>query len=158
MTARSLCVSNLEQQKLIREACIRLLTRREHSQKELLNKLAVHGFEQVDIQRGIDRLDEEGWQSDERFAESYTRHRIKKGFGPLKINYELRQRGIEGFDFEPIVLELADSWFQLLVLLYEKKYLEKGCLSQKEKQKRSRFLQQRGFSHEMIHSLFKRGT
>lgn len=145
----------LELAKEIREVCLRLLTRREHSQLELLNKLALKGFERDKSQKIIADLVEEGWQSDERFAESYARYRIKKGFGPVKISYELRQRGVVGFDLEPVVLDLADSWFDLLKQLYSKKYTDKGMLSQKEWLKRSRFLQQRGFSHEMIKTVLK---
>jgi len=143
----------LEFAKEIREVCLRLLTRREHSQLELLNKLSLKGFDRYDSQKIIDGLTEEGWQSDERFAESYARYRIKKGFGPVKISYELRQRGITNFDLDAVVLDLADSWLDLLEQLYYKKYTDDGPLAQKEWLKRSRFLQQRGFSHEMIKTL-----
>jgi len=43
---------------------LRLLARREHSQQELLNKLALRGFEQDDAQPVIDEMAEQGWQDD----------------------------------------------------------------------------------------------
>ena len=144
-----------ESQKEIRRICLGLLTRREYSQQELLIKLVIKGFEQLDSQSVIDDLVNEGWQSDDRFAEAYARYRIKKGYGPIKISYELRQRGIEAFDLEWVVLDLAESWFELLEQVYDKKYAGNNAISFKEWPKRIRFLQQRGFSGDMIKQLFK---
>ncbi len=147
--------STVDSEKEIRENCLRLLVRREHSQRELLDKLAIKGIERRATQVIIDQLIDEGWQSDDRFAESYARYRIRKGFGPVKITYELKQKGISDFDLDPVVLDVADSWFDLLTQVYHKKYADNGELSQKERLKRSRFLQQRGFSHEMINIVLK---
>ncbi|NOR69417.1 MAG: regulatory protein RecX [Methylomarinum sp.] len=144
-----------ESAKDIRHICLRLLTRREYSQLELLNRLDVKGFSHAESQIIIDDLAEQGWQSDLRFAESYARYRIKKGYGPIKIGYELQQRGIESFDFDTVVFDLADDWDDLLRQVYERKYSDEKTLLSKEWLKRSRFLQQRGFSGELINRLFK---
>lgn len=143
---------SLQQQ--IKAHCIQLLTRREHSQGELRDKLYNKGFEGVDVETVITDLAENGWQSDLRFAESYSRYRIRKGFGPIKIRYELQLRGIRGFNLDDVVLELAEDWFELLRQLYCKKYSDDGQPSQKEWLKRSRFLLQRGFSGELIKQLY----
>jgi len=142
--------NDFEPVKEIREKCIRLLMRREHSQRELLDKLALKGFDRSEIQLVIDTLVDEGWQNDDRFAESYARYRIRKGFGPVKITYELRQRGIVGFNLDPVVLDLTGSWFDLVEQVYHKKFADNKPTSEKEWLKQSRFLQQRGFSHELI--------
>ena len=76
----------------IKESCLRLLARREHSQKELLNKLLVKGFDKDEILAVIEEFALQGWQSDSRYAESYARHRIQKGYGPISIAYELRKQ------------------------------------------------------------------
>ncbi len=144
-----------ESQKQIREICLRLLSRREHSQQELLNKITGKGFERSEIQLIIDDLAEQGWQSDFRFAESYARFRVKKGYGPIKISYELRQRGIEYFDLESVVLDFADDWSEILEQVYRKKYTDDKILTNKEYVKRCKFLQQRGFSNEMIRAIVK---
>jgi len=141
--------------KNIRDICLRLLTRRDYSQLELLDRLANKGFSRTESQTIIDDLAAQGWQSDQRFAESYARYRIKKGYGPIKISYELKQRGIESFDLDRVVFDLADDWGDLLQQIYHKKYTDDSALSNKEWLKRSRFLQQRGFSGELINRLFK---
>ena len=138
----------------IKESCIRLLARREHSQKELLNKLLVKGLAKDDILAVIDELAQQGWQSDSRYAESYTRHRIQKGYGPIFIAYELRKNGIDAVNFEDIMQKMADSWMELLEQVYIKKYGHDLLLDRNEWAKRSRFLMQRGFSGTMISALF----
>jgi len=148
-------VINAESQKNIRECCVRLLSRREHSQQELLDKLAIKGFDRTETQLIVDDLAAQGWQSNQRFAESYSRYRIKKGYGPIKIICELQQRGIEECDLDAVVMDIAEGWGELLEQVYEKKYPDDTKLTNKEWLKRNRFLQQRGFSGEMIRTLFK---
>jgi regulatory protein len=138
----------------IKEFCLRLLARREHSQKELLNKLLVKGFDKDDVLAVIEELARQGWQSDLRYAESYARHRINKGYGPVFIAYELRKNGVDTVDFEDIVQRTAGSWLDLLEQIYTKKYGHDLLLDRSEWAKRSRFLMQRGFSGTMIGALF----
>ncbi len=146
---------NAELRKNIRELCVRLLSRREHSQQELLDKLATKGFDRTETQLIVDDLAAQGWQSNQRFAESYSRYRIKKGYGPIKIICELQQRGIEDYDLDAVVMDIADGWSEVLDQVYIKKYPDDKVLTNKEWFKRNRFLQQRGFSGEMIKTLFK---
>jgi regulatory protein len=134
----------------IKEICLRLLARREHSQKELLNKLLIKGFDKDDILAVIEELARQGWQSDLRYAESYARHRIQKGYGPISVTYELRQNGIDAVDREDIVQKTAGSWMDLLEQVYTKKYNHDALMDRSEWAKRSRFLLQRGFSGAMV--------
>lgn len=139
----------------IKNSCLYLLTRREHSQKELLSKLTAKGFKSTDIAPVIAELAAQGWQSDTRYAESYTRHRLKQGYGEIAIAYELKQNGITGFDIESILFDVADSWLSLIEQVYQKKYPDNKNISLPERAKRSRFLLQRGFSSALIQQLFK---
>ena len=149
--AQTLQTSDL---KAIKDYCLGLLVRREHSQKELLNKSLLKGWGSDDIIAVIDELAVQAWQSDTRYAESYTRHRINKGYGPLWISYELRKNGIDNFNLDDVVLQTAGSWMDLLELVYSKKYKQASVLDRNEWAKRSRFLMQRGFSSTMISTLF----
>ena len=138
----------------IKESCLRLLARREHSQNELLNKFLVKGFAKDDILAVIEELAGQGWQSNSRYAESYTRHRIQKGYGPIFITYELRKNGVDEVDLEGIVQKTAGSWIDLLEQVYTKKYGHDSLMDRNEWAKRSRFLMQRGFPVTMISALF----
>jgi regulatory protein len=155
--------------KEIKEVCLRILSGREHSKQELLQKLAAKGYGHNDALAVIDELAREGWQNDLRYAESHARSRILKGYGPVRIVYELRQNGIDtafnegygirppraDFDLEGLVQATAGSWMALLERVYTKKYGGGRQLEANERAKRSRFLIQRGFTGTMISELFK---
>jgi len=139
---------------------LRLLTGREHSRKELLQKLAVKGFAKESIEPILEELSAENWQSDARYAESYARSRILKGYGPTFIAYELRQHGIDLgktplFDLEALAESVAGGWMALLQQIYSKKYGNDPIPNRNEWAKRSRFLLQRGFTNAMIADLLK---
>jgi regulatory protein len=144
----------------IRAECLRLLTGREHSRKELTQKLSAKGFTKESIEPVLDQLAEENWQSDARYAESYARSRILKGYGPVFIVYELRQNGIDldhlpSFDLEALAESVAGGWMAILRQVYRKKYGSGPAPNRNEWAKRGRFLQQRGFTAPMIAELFK---
>ncbi|WP_262967152.1 regulatory protein RecX [Methylobacter psychrophilus] len=138
----------------IKECCLRLLARREHSQKELLNKLLLRNFNKDEILAVIEDFALQGWQSDLRYAESYARSRIQKGYGPVAVTYELRKNGIEAFNLDDVVQQTVSSWMVLLEQVYSKKYGQDLLIDRNEWAKRSRFLMQRGFSGTMISALF----
>ncbi|HIL93525.1 MAG TPA: regulatory protein RecX, partial [Cycloclasticus sp.] len=96
----------------LRAGCFALLARREHSQRELRQKLKAKGFDEDDIDLLLEELSEKNWQSDERFAESYSRSRLLKGFGPVRIQYELKERGVNAVVDE--VFEHAPDWQHVL--------------------------------------------
>ncbi len=141
--------------KEVKASCLRLLARREHSQKELFNKLMTKGYSKENIENVVTELAEQDLQNDCRFMESYARHRIAKGYGPVRIKYELQQKGIEDYDLGSIVEETAGSWAEQLNNIYTRKYQGACSITRQEWAKRSRFLQHRGFSSEMIMNLFK---
>ncbi|GAB4262485.1 MAG: recombination regulator RecX [Methylomicrobium sp.] len=140
----------------VEAVCLRLLARREHSRLELLNKLLARGFPRDRIEPVLDDLSERGWLDDGRFAESYVRQRIEKGFGPNRIDYELRQLGITDFDLETAAAEVAGGWQDALQSVYCKKYRQGDAITLQEWSKRSRFLLQRGFTGAMIAALADR--
>lgn len=133
---------------------MRLLTRREHSRRELLEKLQLRGHDCVVAEAVLDELAEQGWQSDRRYAESYARQRISKGYGPLRIVYEIEQRGGERIDVDAVMQETGGDWQEALKKIYVEKYGLTKDLSYTEWAKRVRFLQHRGFSQAMIKALF----
>ncbi len=125
-----------------------LLARRDHSRRELRDKLRRRYSDETLIEEQIERLASEKLQSDERFAESFLRQRVGKGYGPLRIRQELKQRGIgEGlisWAFETASVE----WSELAGSLVQRKFGPRPASDLKDKARRSRFLQYRGFSYE----------
>src|SRR3546814_6475727 len=72
-----------------------LLVRREHSRKELANKLAARGVAREDAEAAVERMAAEGWQDDARFATSLARMRAGSGYGPIRIRAELGTHGLD---------------------------------------------------------------
>lgn len=134
-----------------------MLARREHSAVELFHKLRMRGYDEASIRTVIEALGKEGLQSDNRYTEIYILNRIEKGYGPVRIVQELREKGV---DDELITLHLAErqpDWLQLAGQARIKRFGRKLPQDFREQAKQSRFLQQRGFSGEHISRLFKAG-
>ena len=146
------------QRDAIRSFCLRLLSRREHSRFELKERLRREGYSGREVDEVLDELVVKGWQSDERFAREYSRMRIRKGNGPLRIQHELRERGIEDVPVDDFIQDLYSDWDELIEHVHHKRF--GGALpdTYPERAKRSRFLQYRGFTPEQIRTLFARMT
>ena len=127
-----------------------LLSRREHSVLELSRKLRSKGAEEGWIDPLLERLVEEGWLSETRFAESFTRSRVAKGVGPYRIRRELQERGVAEYDIEQAIASFAADWERIAIMVKEKKFGTEPAEEFRERARQQRFLQYRGFTHEQI--------
>ncbi|MDH3342516.1 MAG: recombination regulator RecX [Gammaproteobacteria bacterium] len=136
-----------------KQVAVRLLARREHSAEEIRQKLAKREFEAKEITIALEELKQGDWQSDERFAEAYVRYRRLKGFGPVRIASELRERGIDEVLANRYLYADESLWLESLAQEYQKKYHGNPFEDFQEKAKRMRFLQYRGFSIDQINEI-----
>lgn len=139
----------------IRNKAMDLLSRREHSAEELKRKLKSRQFDDAAIQDVLRILQSEGLQSDIRYTESYVRQRYEAGMGPLKIRFELRQKGIDDAVGETFLDPLSDRWEKSMVTQRERRFGETIPQDYAERMKQARFLQNRGFSPESVMRLFR---
>jgi regulatory protein len=130
----------------IRRSAMDLLARREHSYRELIQKLSLRFADSALIYQAVDRLRDERLQSDYRFAETYLYSRAQRLFGPQRIKAELRERGIADDIVATVFAESEVDWAANQVKLLRNKFGEKPPVDFSEKAKRLRFLQYRGFS------------
>lgn len=137
-----------------KEKAIELLSRREHSRRELFYKLKQRGYAEQEIDLAIDELIQKDWQSDFRFAESFIRARQLKGQGSVKISYELKEKGVADDLIAQLINEQDDVWMQLIARARNKRYGEAMPLTLEEKLKQKKFLVSRGFSFDQINQLF----
>ncbi len=133
---------------------LRLLARREHSELELRHKLATRKFSDAVIDAVLAGLLDEGLLNNRRFAEIYVRGRFERGYGPAKIQAELRERGIEGDLMEQTLAELSQLWLDSAARQRNKRFGHRFPDEYRERTKQMRFLQQRGFTGEQIRSVF----
>jgi len=148
----------------LRLAGMDLLARREHGSAELKTKLTKR-FRKRDCEPGlveqvIQQLIEEGLLSDERFAASRVRQLAGRGYGPSRIRNDLRQQRVEHL-ISDTMEEAFDSevdWEMEAAAVYEKKYggapIEGDWdARQRERGRRLRFMQYRGFGAEVSQKL-----
>lgn len=133
----------------VRHAAMNLLARREHSFKELIQKLSSR-FPDEDILPAIEQLRDENLQSNQRYLEAYIRFRRNKGFGPLKIEAELYPKGLDSEQIRVCLYDEENDWLVLCQQALNKRFPVLDKTNLKERAKCERFLVQRGFSHEFI--------
>lgn len=129
----------------VRRAAMDLLARREHGFRELCEKLE-RRFGPGPLVRGeVERLRDEGLQSDARFAEAYVRSRAQRLYGPARIRLELRERRLAEDLIEQALAAAAVDWSLLARELVWRKFGRQPAATIAERAKRQRFLAYRGF-------------
>jgi len=107
-----------------------------------------HG--EVDVEAVLADLEASGLLSDARMVESYVTERLEKGFGPLRVRQELRQRGVADDLIDPH-LDLGESeWLRRLAAVHDRKFGAGRAAVSKELGRRARFLEYRGFPSDLI--------
>lgn len=137
-------------------SAVNYLSRREHSALELMDKLKTKGYSSTDISVIIEYLQEKNYQSDQRFAECSIRNRASRGYGWLYIKQMLKQKGV----CENIINEEAKNqqidWYLQAELAYNKRFAGIVIKDEKDKAKRLRFMQSRGFTLDQIFTLINK--
>lgn len=142
----------------IRMAAMNLLSMREHSAKELHTKLTKK-FAQADgILASIEKLKNDGLQSDQRFTEAFVNMRLRQGKGALVIRLELKEKGVSDTLINQYLVapSIDTDWNELALKAYRKKFGDSPIGDLKDKAKRARFLTARGFSATNIQYVFKK--
>ena len=143
----------LDEPKAIRLKIMDFLSRREHSSREILNKMSNRVESKEMLLDSIKELIEDGLLSDERFAESYFQSRKNRGYGPLRIRNELKQRGIGDQLFFSLSNEV--NWYKYALEALRKKINGDLPTETKDVLKLKRFLNYRGFDFQDIDRAFE---
>ena len=125
-----------------------LLARREHSRRELGDKLAAKSFDPDVIRTVLDELARDGHISSGRSAVCFVPARAARGQGPVRIARELAERGVESP--RDWIDDARYDWNRLARDVRRKKFGEALPSSFKEKARQARFLEYRGFSQDQI--------
>ena len=129
----------------IRNSALGLLARREHSRRELADKLMRRTRDLGQVESLLDQLYEQGLQSDSRFAESFVRSRISRGQGPNRIQQDLRQRGVCQDIIFRIMEEQDVDWYSVALEVRCKRFGKDKPVDRKAYAQQVRFLLYRGF-------------
>jgi regulatory protein len=132
----------------LKARALRHLVRREHSRSELARKLAPFAPSPEALGQLLDALAARKQLSDERYAELLA-HQLSRKYGAARIRLELKAKGVGQ---ELIARVSADGELQRAASILQRKYRTPAA-SREERARRMRFLQQRGFSHDIIRRL-----
>jgi regulatory protein len=127
-----------------------LVSRREHSRHELMQKLDKRYPNTTPIiEDALDKLETNKILDDERFAEMYLNSRARKGFGPKKIEMELHSKKVDSF-FISNAVEAYENWLENAQRELKKKFKDQKPTDYQSKMKQKQFLFTRGFSSPII--------
>lgn len=139
----------------VRDAALRLLALREHTQRELTRKLSARGFPTAVTAAVLAELAAEGLQSDTRFASHFVAQRCARGVGPVRVRAELEQRGLDRDVIAQHLDRDAACWREALQALVAKRYGSGPVSDRREWQRRARFLAGRGYASDMIRGVLR---
>jgi regulatory protein len=138
------------------KAGVRLLTARDRTSAELARLLAARGFNRVESCVALDRLKEEGYLNDRRFAIAWARGRLRtKPMGSYRLSRELGIKGIESQLVREVleeVYEEGEEWVARRAMASKLSTLG-GRPAPSLTTPVARFLHRRGFSAEIIRRL-----
>ncbi len=138
-----------------RAAALNLLAHREHSRAELRRKLMTRGCAETVAEAVLNSLEDAGYLSDARYAEIYVRVRAEKGYGPLRIRAELRERGVDKALIEDCLAPHNAAWPAHLARVHAKRFKRTEDFAERVRQ--ARFFQTRGFTLEQIRAVLEGG-
>ena len=133
-----------------RNSAMRLLARREHSRAELRGKLVGRGFENDSVEELLQGLEDQDLLSDERFAMSLIASRAETGYGPKRIDLELRNRGVSEELAREALAKAEVDWGQQVTDQAVRKFGSDPAQTFPEWARRARYLERRGFGQDAI--------
>lgn len=132
----------------LRSYAFALLTRRDYSQAELIAKLNQYAINPEEVEKLVEELAQNNYQSDQRVAELTLASQLRKGKGLQRIKQALKAKQL---DAELITEELQEvDWLDQAYQLKLKKFGEEVATDPKIKARQIRFLQYRGFDMGVI--------
>lgn len=134
----------------VTQRALGLLTRREHSRKELTRKLTSRGMDAYEVETALAGLVRDGWQNDGRFAESLVRARTSGGYGPARIRAELATHGLDHESIARALETFHGDWAEIASDLVRRRYGPVATLDLNQRRKAADFLIRRGFEADCV--------
>jgi len=151
-------LKSTEETKLARDNALRLLATRMRSEKELRFTLLEHEFDPTVVDNVLLELQTKGYIDDRKFAAAFIRDaRLRKPAGTAMLFQKLRLKGIDRAlimealdDLLPADTEQELAYTSAMKLLKRIRSSRKPVPPEKEKQRLSQYLAQRGFPWSTI--------
>lgn len=141
-----------------RDYCLKLITIKDRTEKEIRNKLKEKNFDENIIEEEIEFLSNYGYINDKRYAEHFTSDAINiKKWGKSRIRMELIRRGVD----RDIVDDTIENAFSnadddRLHTEMKKRFSDADFGNMKERARIFNFYHRRGFSPDEIKGAMNR--
>ncbi len=127
---------------------LRLLSQREHSRKELEQKLKPHEETPGELAEALDFLAAKDFINEKRVAESVVNRRSTK-LGAARVRQELMAKGLPADDIADAVQAMRGTEFERALVVWRKKFGAPPS-DASERGKQVRFMVSRGFAAEVV--------
>ena len=143
----------MDTRSLLEIRALRYLAQREHSRRELAQKLSARKdcgetAELTELTEVLDKLEQQGFLSEQRMVEQVARIRRSR-FGSQRIIHELKAKGIDDHLIDGIRPALQENELEAAFNIWRKKF-DHSPATREERAKQIRFMMNRGFSMETI--------
>ena len=116
----------------------------------MYNKLLGKGCAEALADEVVRQLEAERLLSDDRFMESLIRARRERGYGPLRIQKELQEKGVAPEAIGQWLDVTGREWLEDIRRVQRKKFGARLPRNFAERARQARFLQYRGFTYDQI--------
>ena len=127
---------------------LRLLSQREHSRKELEQKLKPHEETPGELTEALDFLAAKDFINEKRVVESVVNRRSTK-LGAARVRQELMAKGLPADDIADAVQAMRGTEFERALVVWRKKFGAPPS-DASERGKQVRFMVSRGFAAEVV--------
>lgn len=143
----------MKQKITLKARAIRYLSIREYSVRELARKLSPYASDEDDLDALMEWLQARGFLSESRFVDAYVRRQSVR-YGNARILRDLQNHGVSDSVLHDTESEMLNNEFERAWHVWRKKFGHKPS-DIREQARQIRFLQQRGFSGEIIRQVMK---
>lgn len=134
------------------QKALELLVRREHSRRELGNKLRARGIDRDAADAAMDKLGVQGFQDEQRFADMLARSRASGGHGPIRIRAELAMHGLAREMIEHALESCDRDWAESAREQLSRRYSAVDLADPAKRRKAVEFLLRRGFEQSVAYA------
>ena len=127
---------------------LRLLSQRDHSRKELEQKLKPHEETPGELAEALDFLAAKDFINEKRVAESVVNRRSTK-LGAARVRQELLAKGLPADDIADAMQTMRGTEFERALVVWRKKFGTPPS-DASERGKQVRFLVSRGFAPDVV--------
>ena len=129
---------------------LKLLARREHSRRELAQKLALRGIDPQLAADALNRLADAGYLSDQRYAQARVNELLRRHYGPLRAQADLRSHGVDDDTIASVVDAEHPDWYAACRAVRVQKFGRSPAANTPQRARQQRQLQARGFTGAQI--------